>query len=160
MSLIQEIKALFESETGRGVLGQRVENTVDFGAGGGRVVLFTITGGEIYLRCLYGVCTIAETGAAQAIQFDCTPTVSTGLGIMDDGIGDINGLLVGAIIAPQGDITLPAVVAGPLTAGPSFSMPFICQTGTIGVNLTNATAAGTWRMVMYYVPLTIGAAVV
>ena len=160
MSLIQEIKALFESETGRGVLGQRVENlAVSFGAGaGGRTVLFTITGGEIYIRCLYCRCTVAPAGGAQAVQFDCTPTAGA-VGVMDNGVGDINTILVGAIIAPQGAILLPAVVAGPLTAGPTFSMPWLCQTGTIGITCAAALDHGDWDCIMYYVPLTNGVTV-
>jgi len=160
MGLVQEIRALFGSNTGRGVLGQRVENLlVSFGAAaGGRTVLFTVTGGEIYIRCLYCRCTTAAAAGAQTAQFDCTPTAGA-VGVMDNGVGDINGLLIGAIIAPQGDITLPAVVAGPLTAGPTFSLPWLCQTGTIGVTCGGAFDHGDWDCIMYYVPLTNGAAV-
>lgn len=161
MSLPQEIRALFRSNTGRGVLGQRVQNlAVDFlAAAGGRIVLFTITGGEILLRCLYCVAVAAPAGAAQAIQFDNTPTAGA-VGVMDNGVGDLNGLAIGDVIAPQGDITLPAVVAGPLTCGPTFSMPFLCQTGTIGITIAAAQDHGEWDAIMFYVPLTLGAAVV
>ncbi len=161
MSLLQEIKTLFESETGRGVLGQRVEQALeDWGAAaGGRTALFTITGGEIYIRCLYSICTTAPAGGAQVVQFDCTATAGA-IGVMSDNAGDINTILVGAIIAPQGDITLPCVVGGPLTAGPSFSMPFLCQTGTIGVTCGGALDHGVWTSILFYVPLTNGAAVV
>lgn len=162
MSLVQEIKALFDSETGRGVLGQRVENlAVSFGAAaGGRTALFDIAGGEVYIRCLYCVCTVAPAGGAQAVQFDCTPTAGA-VGVMDDGVGDINGILIGAIIAPQGDVTnLPAVVAGPLTGGPTFSMPWLCQTGEIGITCAAALDHGDWDCIVFYVPLTNGATVV
>lgn len=160
MSLVQEIRQLFRSEAGRGVLGQRVANpAVDFGAAaGGRTVLFTITGGEIYVRCLYCVSVVAPAAGAQVVQFDCTPTAG-GAGVMDNGVGNINGVLIGGVIAPQGDITLPAVVAGPLTAGPTFSMSWICQTGTIGITCGAALDHGDWNCVMYYIPLTIGATV-
>lgn len=161
MGLVQEIRALFESETGRGVLGQRVARlAVSFGTGAGvRTVLFTIAGGEIYTRCLYCVCTTAPAAGAQTVQFDCTPTVATGASVMDNGAGNINGVLIGAVIAPQGDITLPAVVAGPLTAGPTFSMPWVCKTGTIGITCLGAFDHGDFDCIMYYIPLTIGAAV-
>lgn len=161
MGLSQLIRQLTRAEEGAGTLGIHVRRAAGtLGALANRVVLFTITGGEILLTCLYGVCTIAEAGAANAIQFDATPTAGGALSPMDDGVGDINGLLVGAVIAPQGNITLPAVVAGPLTAGPTFSMPFICKVGTIGVTKAAATDAGTWRFELYYVPLTRGAVVV
>ena len=130
------------------------------GAGADRVILFNVVGGEILLTCMYFVCTIAETGGANAVQFDTTPTTGTGLSVMDDGIGDINGLAIGDIMAPQGDITLPAVVAGPRIAGPSFSMPFICKIGTIGITKAVATDAGTWRGRLFYIPLVDGAYVV
>ena len=161
MSLPQEIKALFESRTGRGVLGQRVAKpNVSFGAGAGvRTTLFTIAGGEIYTRCIYCVCVTAAAAGAQAVQFDWTPGVATGPSVMDNGVGDINGLVTGAVIAPQGDIALPAVVAGPLTAGPTFSRPWVCKVGTIGITCAGAFDHGDWDCIMFYVPLTIGAAV-
>lgn len=161
MSLIQEIKALFGSNTGRGILGQRVEQPLeDWGAGpGDRTALFTITGGEVYIRCLYSICTTAPAAGAQVVRFDCTPTAGA-VGVMSDNVGDINNIQIGAIIAPQGDITLPSVVAGPLTAGPTFSMPWLCQTGTIGVTCGGALDHGVWTSIVFYVPLTSGAVVV
>lgn len=161
MSFNEEIRALFESETGRGILGQRVENlAVSFGAGaGGRTVLFTVAGGEIYIRCLYCVATVAPAAGAQAVQFDCTPTLGTGANVMDNGIGDINGIAIGDIIAPQGNFILPCVVAGPLTAGPSMSQPWIMQAGTIGITCGAALDHGDWDCIMFFVPLTIGATV-
>jgi len=122
-----------------------------------RLVLFNVLGGEILLTCMYFVCTIAETGAANAVEFDATPTDGTGPSPMDNGVGDINGLTIGDIMAPQGNIALPAVVTGPLIAGPSFSMPFLCKVGTIGITKAAATDAGTWRGRLFYIPLTDGA---
>lgn len=127
------------------------------GGAADRVILFNVVAGEILLTCLYFVCTIAETGVGNAIEFDATPTDGTGPSPMDNGVGDINGLTIGDIIAPQGSVALPAVVAGPLIAGPSFSMPFICKAGTIGITKAAATDAGTWRGRLFYIPLTDGA---
>jgi len=139
-------------------LGVRCDRAAgDFGDTAVRLDLFNVVGGEILLTCMYFVATVAPAAGANAIQFDATPTDGTGPSPMDDGVGDINGLAIGDIIAPQGDITLPAVVAGPLTAGPSFSMPFICKTGTIGITKAAAVAAGTWRGSAFYIPLTDGA---
>ena len=130
------------------------------GALANRLVLFNVVAGEILLTCMYFVCTVAETGAANAIEFDITPTDGTGPTPMDNGVGDINGLVIGDIIAPQGVLTLPAVVTGPLIAGPSFSRFFICKVGTIGITKAAATDAGTWRGRLFYIPLTEGAYVV
>ena len=160
MGFGSKLNSLLSSSEGSGVLGIHVSRAAgSLGALANRVILFNVAGGEILLTCLYGVCTVAETGGANAIQFDATPTAGGALSPMDDGIGDINGLLVGAVIAPQGNITLPAVVAGPLTAGPTFSMPWICKAGTIGVTKAAATDAGTWRFELYYIPLISGAIV-
>jgi len=128
-----------------------------FGATAVRLVLFNVVEGEILLKCMYFVATVAPAAGANPIQFDLTPTVGSALSPMDDGIGDPNGLAIGDIIAPQGDITLPAVVAGPLIAGPTFSMPWICKVGTIGVTKTNAVDLGSWRGRLFYIPLTEGA---
>lgn len=158
MGFVQEIKALFGSDAGRGVLGQRHINlAVDFGAAAAaRVVLFTITGGEIYVRCLYCVATVApNAGGGQTIGFDCTS--GSTLSAMDTGAGTLGGLAIGAVIAPQGNILLPCVVAGPLTAGPTFSQPWICRTGTIGVTIGAALDHGDWDCIIFYVPLTSGA---
>jgi len=160
MSWTSKINSLVSGSQGTGILGIHVSRAAaDMGATAVRIPLFTIAGGEILLTCLYGVCTVAETGAANAIQFDATATVGNVFSPMDDGVGDINGILVGGMIAPQGDITLPAVVAGPFTGNPTFSMPFICKVGTIGITKAAATDAGTWRFEAYYIPLISGAVV-
>lgn len=160
MSLVQEIRQLFESTTGRGILGVGPVTSLEsdwLAAAGARIDLFTITG-EIFVRCIYCVCTAAPAGAAQPIEFDCT--AGSALCPLDDGIGDLNGIGVGDIIAPQGDITLPCVVAGPLNGGPIMVAPFIMSTGSVGVTITNAQDHGEWDCYMYYLPLTVGATVV
>jgi hypothetical protein len=139
-------------------LGIRVVRpAADMGNTAIRIAIFDVNVGEVLLTCLYGTCTVAPAGAANAIQFDLTPTVGTGPSPMDDGVGDLNGLAIGDIIAPQGNITLPAVVAGPLCAGPTFSMPWICKVGDIGITKAQAQAAGTWSFTLFYIPLTDGA---
>ena len=161
MGLPQEIGALYLANEGVGILGTHISRpAAAMGATAIRIPLFTVTAGEILLTCLYGVATVAPAALANAIQFDLTPTVGSAASPMDDGVGDLNGLAIGDIIAPQGDITLPAVVAGPLIAGPTFSMPWICKVGTIGVTKAAAQDMGTWRFELYYVPLTAGAYVV
>ena len=141
-------------------VGKRITRAAaDMGATAIRIAIFNVLNGEILLTCLYGVATVAPAAGANAIQFDATPTAGSGPSPMDDGVGDVNGLAIGDMIAPQGDITLPAVVAGPLCAGPTFSMPFICKTGTIGITKAAAVAMGTWRFELFYIPLTAGASV-
>lgn len=127
-----------------------------FGATAVRLILFNVVGGEILLKCMYFVATTAPAGGANPIQFDLTPTVGSALSPMDDGVGDPDGLAIGDIIAPQGDITLPAS-ADPMTSGPIFSMPWICKVGTIGVTKANAVDMGSWRGRLFYIPLTEGA---
>lgn len=158
MSLVQEIRRLWESLEGRGVLGQPVVRA----AGAVPVTairqdLFTITVGEILLTCLYGVCTVPETGGANAVEFDATPTVGGALSPMDNGAGDINGSVVGDMMGPQGDIALPAVGAGTTGAIPTMWRPWICKVGSIGVTMAAATADSSWRWVACYIPLTEGA---
>ena len=139
-------------------LGVRVDRAAaSLGATAVRVPLFNVLGGEILLKCLYFICTIAGAAGANTVVFDVTATTGTGPSNMDDGIGDINGSVAGDFMAPQGDITLPAVVVGHLAGAPTFSMPFICPIGTIGVTKGAAVDAGTWRGTLFYVPLTLGA---
>ena len=161
MSLPQEIRQLWESFEGRGVLGQKVDRAAGIvPVTAIRLNLYTITVGEILLTCLYGVCTIAETGGANAVVFDATPTVGGALSPMDNGAGDINGSVVGDMMGPQGNIALPAVGAGTTGAIPTMWMPWICKVGNIGITMAAATADSSWRWVLYYIPLTEGALVV
>lgn len=161
MSLTQEIRQLFESTTGRGILGVGPVPSLesDWLAGDGdRIDLFTITG-EIFVRCIYCVCTAAPAAAGtQTIEFDCT--AGSALCPLDSGVGDINGIGIGDIIAPQGDITLSCVVAGPLNGGPIMVAPFIMSTGSVGVTIDDTQDHGEWDCYMYYLPLTAGATVV
>jgi len=160
MSLPQQISRLWESLEGRGVLGVRVARPAAALPGvAARVNLYTVTVGEILLTCLYGVCTVGETGGANAIEFDATPTVGGALSPMDTGVGDINGSVIGDVCGPQGSIALPAVGAGTTGAIPTMWMPWICKVGSIGVTLAAATADSTWRWVLFYIPLTDGALV-
>ncbi len=160
MSLVQEIRQLYESLEGRGVLGQRVPRA----AGAVPVTavrqnLYTVTVGEILLTALYGVCTVAETGGANAVEFDATPTVGGLLSPMDNGVGDINASIIGDVMGPQGSIGLPAVGAGTTGAIPTMWMPWICKVGSIGITMAAATANSSWRWVAFYIPLTDGALV-
>lgn len=155
MSIGSHVRSLFSSNEGIGVLGHHIIRPVtDLGDLGARTNLFTIVGGEILLTCLYGTCVVAETAGGTTLQFDFTPTVGTGPSPMDNGAGNCNGLLLGALIAPQGDITLPCIVAGPLSAGPSMSMRWICKVGTIGITPGGAVDVGTYSFDAYYIPLT------
>lgn len=160
MSLTQEIRQLWESLEARGVLGVRVPR--DAGAvplTATRQNLYTITVGEILLTALYGVCTVAETGGANTVTFDATPTVGGALSPMDNGVGDINGSVVGDLMGPQGSIGLPAVATGTTGAIPTLWMPWICKVGSIGVTMGAAIADSSWRWVLFYIPLTSGALV-
>lgn len=161
MSITQELRRLFESAEGRGVLGIKVERAAAALPGAAAFYdLYTVTGGEILLTSLYAVCTVAETGGANAVVFGANPTVGSAISPMDNGAGDINGSVVGDLMGPQGDITLPAVGAGTTGAIPTMWMPWICKTGVIGVTLAANTADSSWRWCLYYIPLTEGALVV
>ena len=160
MGLGAFVKSLYQTREGRGVLGIHVQRaTADLGATAVRLALFDVTGGEVLVTCLYCLCVTAPAAGANAVVFDATPAVGTGPSPMDDGVGDVNGLAIGDIIAPQGDITVPAVVAGPLCAGPIFSMPYIAKVGDIGITKAAAVAMNTWRCDIYYIPLQPGALV-
>jgi len=130
------------------------------GATAVRVILFNVVGGEVLLKCMYFICTIAGGAGANLVEFDLTPTVGSALSPMDNGAGSINGAGIGDIMGPQGDITLPAVEAALGSGIPTFSMPWICKVGTIGVTKSGAFDAGTWVGRLFYTPLTDGAYVV
>lgn len=161
MNLVKQIERIFRSDEGTGVLGIHVSRpAAALGAGAGRNVLFQVIGGEVYITCLYGVCTVAETGAGTTMQFDSLPTVGGAAAPMDNGAGNCNGLLVGDVIAPQGNLALPCIVAGPLCAGPTFSRPWLAKVGSIGITPGGAVDRGSYRFELYYVPLKAESSVV
>ena len=159
MSLPQEIRRLWESLEGRGILGQRVVRGLTAIGAGGRLNLFTITGGEILLTVLYGVCTTAETGGANNATFDATPTTGGALSPMSSATA-FGAAAIGDMLCPQGGLALPAhPAAGYSGAMPTMWMPWICKVGSIGVTKSAATGNSVWRWVLCYIPLTLGAVV-
>ena len=158
MSLPQEIRRMWESLEGRGILGQRVERVATALPGAAaRFNLFLITGGEVLLTTLYGVCTVGETGGAITMLCDATPTVGTGPSLMSTASA-INGCAIGDMVVPQGNIANPAIPAAGISGcGATMWMPFLCKVGSIGNTLSAVTADSSWRWVLCYIPLTEGA---
>lgn len=157
MSLPQEIRRLFESLEGRGILGQQVAiAAVALPGAAAYYNLYTVTVGEILLTALYGICTVDETGGAITGQFGTIPTVGGAVSPMS-AASPWTALNVGDIVAPQGDITLPSTPTPNSGAAPTLWMPWVCKVGSIGVTLNAATATSSFRWVACYIPLTDGA---
>lgn len=159
MSLTQEIRQLWESLQGRGILGQQVvREAAGLPGAAAYYNLYTVTVGEILLTVLYGICTVDETGGAITGQFGATPTVGGAVSPMS-AASAWTALNAGDIVAPQGDITLPSTPNPNSGAGETLWMPWVCKVGSIGVTLSAATANSSFRWVLHYIPLTEGALV-
>lgn len=159
MSLPQEIRRLWESSEGRGILGRKAVRGITAIGAGGRLNLFTITNGEILLTVLYGLCTTDETGGANNATFDATPTTGGALSPMCAATA-FGALNAGDLLCPQGSIANPcSPAAGASGAMPTMWMPFICKVGSIGVTKSAATGNSSFSWVLCYIPMTPGAIV-
>lgn len=155
MSLPQEIRQLWESYLGRGVLGQMISNPLgDLGAA--TFEIFTVAGGNILITCLYGMCTADEANAITA-RFHVNATVG-GISFLSAATS-ILAVNVGDVITAQGDPALPTTPIADSGAGPSMWHPWICKPGTIGLTISGAGVSD-WIWNLVYVPLDEGVTVV
>lgn len=157
MSLPQEIRQLWESYLGRGVLGQMISNPLG-NLAAATFEIFTVAGGNILITCLYGMCIADEGGGAITARFHVNATAG-GLSYLS-AASAITAVNATDIITAQGDPALPTTPTADSGAGPSMWHPWICKPGTIGLTINAATGTSDWIWNLIYVPLDEGVTVV
>jgi len=119
--------------------------------------LFTIAGGNILVTSLVGEVTVNCGAGANATLFQAEPGVGLAVAL-DDGTADLNGALVGILIAPTGAAAVASALAD---AVPLMNVPVVCKPGTISMTMAAATlGAGALEFTLHYVPLEPGVTVV
>lgn len=107
--------------------------------------LYTITGGIVRIKQLYGVVTTVIAGGANATKFQFKPIGQTAIDL--DATAELNGLAVGQVIGVVGPVAT-ALATGWGVVGPSAG--FIAGPGTIDLNCVAAAGTGALRFVLKY----------
>lgn len=120
--------------------------------------LYTVVGGNVLVTSLVGAVTVQIGAGANAAQIGSNPTVGV-IDYWDDGAVDLNGQLVGILIAPTGDVAVVAEM-GNSVLGEMVNKKVV-KPGVISITMAAATGgAGSIEWVLYYQPLEVGAHVV
>ena len=120
----------------------------------GVLSLFTIAGGPVEVKIIYGVVGTVVQAQANATKLQAKATGQSAVDLC--ATLDINALAAGKIF------TITGVLATAATAGFAAvrqTTPLILLPGTIDLNCA-ASSTGTIRWVVYYVPLEVGATLV
>ncbi len=119
--------------------------------------LFTIAGGRVLIKMLFGEVTTVVQAQACNLKVTCAPTTGTAVDIASNV--DINAKEARGLFLVEGDGT--ALVS--TTAGAAYSAvglnPFVVAEGVIRC-ATSATNTGATKWTCYWVPLDEGATVV
>lgn len=118
--------------------------------------LFTITGGRVLVRLLFGEVTTAIEATNPVAKITSTPTTGTAVDVASTV--DISSLEAGGLLVVEGDGT--AMVKG--NAGAAFfaagAHEFVAPVGYLDL-ITGASKTGATKWDLYYVPLDDGASV-
>lgn len=118
--------------------------------------LFTITGGRVLVRLLFGEVTTIIQSTDPVAKITGTPTVGTAVDIASTV--DLSSLEAGGLLMVEGDGS--ALIKG--NAGGSFfvngAREFVAATGYIDL-ITGANKTGATKWDLYYIPLDDGASV-
>ena len=118
--------------------------------------LFTITGGRVLVRLLFGEVTTIIQSTDPVAKITSTPTTGTAVDVASTV--DLSSLEAGGLLIVEGDGT--ALIKG--NAGASFfangAHEFIAPIGYIDL-ITGASKTGATKWDLYYVPLDDGASV-
>jgi len=151
MGLSSTVKSIFHSRD----LGIRVERAAQLYPAD-TVDLFTITGGNIMLKSLFGITSVdAIPNVAHTVQLRANPTAGAAVVLSTAG-GDLDNLAVGTMFGPTGTVGDPCGV-GFAIAG--FDNDFIIPIGTIDFVCGAATTPALIAFILHYVPLDPGAMV-
>lgn len=119
--------------------------------------LFTVVTGNVLVTSLVGLVTVQIGAGANVGRMGSDPTV--GVIVYWDTGADLNGALVGTMIATTGDVAVAAAL-GQSVIG-EMVQPQVTKPGVITITMAAATAgAGSLSWVLYYIPLEAGAYVV
>lgn len=121
---------------------------------------FTVTGGLVLVTALFGICTVAA-GGANTLSFEFDPTLGAGAtsamtNTADIGTTGVEGDVVVMVGAPA-----TAILGGHVEVnivGSTMGRGCLCFNGNIGLVAT--AALGTYRWILFYIPIDTGAKIV
>jgi len=120
--------------------------------------LYTVVTGNVLVTSLIGLVTVQIGAGANAAQVGSNPTVGV-IDYWDDGVGDLNGQLVGIMLAPTGDVAVVREM-GNSVLGEMVNKKIV-KPGVISITMAGATGgAGSISWVLRYIPLEVGAYVI
>ena len=120
--------------------------------------LYTIVTGNVLVTSLVGTITVDIGAGANAAQIGSNPTVGV-IDYWDNGAVDLNGQLVGIMIAPTGDVAVVAEMGNSVLG--EMVNPKVVKPGVISITMAAATGgAGSISWVIHYIPLEVGAYIV
>ncbi len=130
--------------------------------------IFTVAGGWVLVKMLWGIRTVIQAGGASTMQL----RHSVGPTVLDAGTLSVAADDVGTLYWCTGDATDPLVsgiVGAPIMSGKIVATStryggggcyYLMYTGTIQVTMTAAAGTGSTEYHLIYLPLSVGATVV
>jgi hypothetical protein len=119
--------------------------------------LFTISGGRILVRALYGVVTTIIQAQATTVSLIATPTAGSAVSLSNATL-DINALEVGGSVSLAATLGATAIKANAGAVIP-LQTSIILNAGTINVTF-GAASTGAIKWDLAYVPIDVAASVV
>jgi hypothetical protein len=137
------------------ILGCRVDKAATALPSSVYGALYNIAGGKVLITAMIGECTVA-VGGANNVKYTVTPTAATSPVTDICADADLDTCDIGDLTSWTGIPANDILVAhkGAVQLG----CPQICQTGSIGVTC-DATTDGTFKWVLFYFPIDVGATV-
>jgi len=116
-------------------------------------VLFTVTGGPLWIMGLTSLCVTANNGTASTLQYRISPTTAASAQTISNASGSLASAAAGASVTLLG--TALTTAANLNANGPNLGMtsPIFCPIGVIDIVVGVGSTTGTWAHYLAYWPL-------